>query len=149
MIIATVYLVLRRFMRLISVARHVGVMDALWEGVRRIARFAAIVTILFMILWGLNYRRLNIEFSLHTNGNVPVTQEFLQSGISDANALATRLRLGTNSGEILSFEQIAQELRDPMDEALTSLNREPLRTPSRPKYSLVMTPFFTWTGVDG
>jgi hypothetical protein len=148
-IIAVLYLGLRRFSRLVSVARHESVIDALWEGTRRVARFAAILTIVFMALWGLNYRRLTIEFSLKTNGNQPVTQEFLQSGISDANALATRLRLGTNNGDVLSFEEVSKELQDPMNDALQQLNREPLRTPGRPKYSLILTPFFTWTGVDG
>ena len=148
-IVALLYLTVRRISRLLSVARHVSVVDAVWEGIRRVARMAAMLTIVFMAFWGFNYRRLTIEFGLRQNANVAVTPEVLQGGIADANALATRLRLGSSTGEVLSFEEVVKELRDPMNEALSQLNREPLATPGRPKYSLLMTPFFMWTGVDG
>jgi hypothetical protein len=148
-IIAALYLAVRRFSRLLSVARHESVVDALWEGIRRVARMAAILTIVFMVLWGFNYQRLTISFNLRSGPATPMTADFLQAGISDANALATRLRLGTSTGEVLSFEEVVKELRDPMNQALSQLNREPLATPGRPKDSLLMTPFFMWTGVDG
>jgi len=149
-IVAALYLGLRRFARLLSVARQESVIDALWEGIRRVARAAAVLTIVFMCFWGLNYRRLTIEFSLHQEaGFVPLTPELLQGGIADANGLATRLRLGSSTADVLSFEAVANELADPMDQALQQIGRESLRTPGRPKYSLLMTPFFTWTGVDG
>jgi hypothetical protein len=102
-----------------------------------------------MVLWGFNYRRLTISFNLRSGPATPMTADFLQAGISDANALATRLRLGTSTGEVLSFEEVVKELGDPMNQALSQLNREPLATPGRPKYSLLMTPLFMWTGVDG
>jgi hypothetical protein len=148
-IVAALYLTVRRFARLLSVARHESVVDALWEGIRRIARTAAVLTIMFMVLWGFNYRRETVTFSLRQGPAPPMTPEFLQSGISDANALATRLRLGTSNGDVLSFEEVVHELREPMNEALSQINRQPLATAGRPKYSLLMTPFFMWTGVDG
>ena len=149
LIILVAYLAVKRFFRLISVARHESVVDALWEGIRWFARAVSILFIIFMIVWGLNYRRLTIEFGLHGNSNAPLTQEFLQSGIADANALAARLRLGTSTSAVLSFEDVARQLEGPMNDGLSELNREALKTPGRPKYSLFLTPFFTWTGVDG
>lgn len=148
-IIAALYFTVRRMGRLLSVARHEGIVDAIWEGLKRVVRIGAILTIVFMVLWGFNYRRETLTFSLRQGPAPPMTAEFLQSGISDANALATRLRLGTSSGEVLSFDEVVKELRDPMNQALSQLNREPLATPGRPKYSLLMTPLFMWTGVDG
>ncbi|HUL73057.1 MAG TPA: DUF3810 family protein [Vicinamibacterales bacterium] len=149
-IVFAVYLALKRFVRLLSVARHESIVDAAWEGIRRVARAAAMLTIVFMCFWGLNYRRLTIEFTLRSDaGATPLTPEFLQGGISDANALATRLRIGSSTADVLSFEGVSKALRDPMNEALAQLNREPLRTAGRPKYSLLLTPFFTWSGVDG
>ena len=148
-IIALLYFTVRRFGRLLGVARHESVVDAIWEGIRRVARMAAVLTIVFMVLWGFNYRRESLAFSLRQGPAPPMAPEFLQSGISDANALATRLRLGTSTGEVLSFDQVVKELRDPMNQALSQLNREPLATAGRPKYSLLMTPLFMWTGVDG
>ena len=149
LLIAVLYFTVRRLGRLLSVARHESVVDAIWEGIRRVARMAAILTIVFMLLWGFNYRRLPISYTLRQGPAAPLSAEFLQSGISDANALATRLRLGTSSGEVLSFDEVVKELRDPMNQALAQIDREPLGTPGRPKYSLLMTPFFMWTGVDG
>jgi hypothetical protein len=71
----------------------------------------------------------------------------LTVAFSDSAALAARLRpLVEPEGR---FHSIALELRGPMNTALRSLSREPLSTPGEPKFSLVLTPFFTWSGVSG
>ena len=51
---------------------------------------------------------------------------------------------------MLSFEEVAKELRRP-DERRRWRSSAASRstTPGRPKFSLLLTPFFTWTGVDG
>lgn len=144
--IVAIYFVLKNVLHFFSVMRHVGVMDALWEGVKRLARFAAVVTIVFMWFWGFNYRRLPLDTIL-SNVTQP-TPQMIEATISDANVLATKLRSTSTSAD-LSFQEVAKQLREPMNIALKQLNRVPLATPSRPKYSLIATPFFTWTGVDG
>jgi len=137
---------LHRTYRLFNVARQRGVMDALWEAVRRIARFVSIVIILFLWGWGFNYRRLPLETVLSGAASQP-TVEAVQLAFLDSAALAARLRpLSQPEGRLHS---IAIDLHDPMNTALRSLSREPLEVTSQPKYSLVLTPFFKLAGVTG
>jgi len=145
--IVVVYFVLRSVLHFFSVMKHVGVMDALWEITKRIIRFVSVVLILFMCFWGFNYRRLPLDTVLPT-GPAHLTPEMLEATISDANVLATRLR-GTSTSADLTFQDVAKQLKEPMNQALRQLGRTPLGTPGRAKFSLVLTPFFTWTGVDG
>ena len=43
---------------------------------------------------------------------------------------------------------LLRDFRD-LNAALAELNRTPLRRPGRPKTSFILTPFFTWAGVNG
>ncbi len=146
LLIGTAVAVVYRTVRLYRVMRQRGIIDALWEALRRIVRAVAIVVILFLWAWGFNYRRLPLE-SVIKGGVAQPTVETLKVAFSDAGALASRLRpLAEPEGR---FHSIALELKDPMNLALRSLGREPLVRPSEPKYSLVLTPFFNWSGVTG
>ena len=139
---------LYRTRRLYSVMRQRGVMDALWEAFRRVVRFAAVAAILFTWAWGFNYRRIPLE-SVTPGGVAPsLSVEQLQSALSDANALASRLRPITQRDEG-NYHSIRLLLAEPMNEALLSLKRVPLQTPGQPKFSLVLSPFFRWAGVTG
>ena len=148
LLVVIVIAVLHRMRRLFYVMRQRGVMDALWEAVRRIVRFVAVVAILFYWAWGFNYRRVPLDAILP--GGVPprLTVDMLQTGFSDAAALAGRLRPLTQRDEG-NFHSIKLDLKAPMNEALQLVKRTPLETPSEPKFSLVLTPFFRWSGVTG
>jgi len=67
----------------------------------------------------------------------------------EASALAGQLRPVILSEGELTYEAAAAALADPMNAALADLNRTRLRRPGRPKTSLLLTPFFTWSGVNG
>ena len=148
-IIVMTLAVLFRIRRLYYVARQRGIFDAIWEMARRVARAAAIVTILFFWAWGFNYRRLPLESQLPRGTVNRPTIENLQLAIADGNALAGRLRTGVMAGPALSYEQVATRLFGPLNAALKSVGRPPLSREGRPKYSLVLTPFFTSAGITG
>jgi hypothetical protein len=141
-------LTLHRTWRLFHVMRQRGVIDAIWEAVRRIVRFVSIVAILFYWAWGFNYRRLPLDSVLAGGAPPRLTVDMLQAGFADAATLAARLRPITqnDSGH---FHSIKLDLKDPMNEALRILQRTPLDTPGEPKFSLVLTPFFRSSGVTG
>lgn len=149
LIVGAVVLVVRRAMRLFGVARSRGVVDALWEAIRRVVRAVALVAFVFLCMWGLNYRRSPLEESFPDGSAPKPTPGELQAAVIDANALAARLRAAAAPGEVLDFDQAAADLRVPMAHALAQLNEAPMVTPGRAKFSLILTPFFTWTGVDG
>ena len=138
--------VLHRAYRLYHVTRQRGIIDALWEAFRRTIRAASIALLLFLWAWGFNYRRLPLE-SVVPGGATKPTVEALTVAFADSAALASRLRPVTQGeGRLYS---ISLELREPLNAALQSLNRVPLSTPSQPKYSLILSPFFNWAGVTG
>ena len=147
-LIVVAFAVLFRLRRLYYVMRQRGIMDALWEGARRLIRAAAVIAVLFLWAWGFNYRRMPLE-SVIPGGRAPtLTVDVLQAGFSDAAALASQLRR-TTQDDRGNLHTIRLELREPMNVALLSLSRTPLATPSQPKLSLVLTPFFRWSGVTG
>ena len=141
--------VLYRLLRLANVASQRGVMDALWETFRRIVRAASIVTLLFLWGWGCNYRRLPLESALPPGSVSEPSADLLKGAIVEANSLAARLRPHVTGSKSLAYDEIARALPKPMNEALTSLGRTPLTTPAQPKYSMVLTPFFTRAGISG
>jgi hypothetical protein len=147
LVLTGAYLLLRRIVRLLGSIKSQGVLLVAWEGLRRLIRIASIVVIVFMVMWGLNYRRMPIDSAVGGRGTGVPSTEVLLAAMSDANVLASRLRDTKPVG--MSFDAVADKLREPMNKALLQLDRTTLRQPGRPKYSLILTPFFTWTGVDG
>lgn len=145
LLLTGIFLLLRRIMRLLGGMKNLGVMPTAWQGLKRFARIASIVIIVFMLTWGLNYRRV----SLGAQNGAPATPsvEVLRATITDVNLLASRLR-DTRPGD-MSFDAVADRLREPMNRALLQLDLNPLSQQGRPKFSFMITPFFTWTGVDG
>jgi hypothetical protein len=141
--------VLFRLRRLYYVARQRGLFDAIWEMARRVARMVAIIVILFFWAWGFNYRRQPLETQLPRGTVNRPTVEALQNAIIDANALAGRLRTQVMAGPALSYDQVAARLFQPLNTALKQVGRPPLSRDGRPKYSLMLTPFFTSAGVTG
>ena len=105
------------------------------------------VAILFYWAWGFNYRRLPLD-NVPPGARPRMTVEMLQAGFADAASLAARLRpvVHDDAGNLHS---IKLDLKDPMNEALRILRRTPLDTPSVPKYSLILSPYFRWSGVTG
>jgi hypothetical protein len=148
LLVVLVVLLVRWVMRLVRVARASGVVTAAWDVFRRGVRAASIVAILFLLMWGLNYRRTSLEVSLNLTGPRPSADD-LQSAILEANALASRVRPSFVPSDAPGYADVVRRLPAPFNVALRQLNRPTLNVPGRPKYSLVLTPYFTAAGIDG
>lgn len=147
-IIATaVVVVLLRIGWLVGTARKEGVLAALWEGARRLLRTSAILIVLFVAMWGWNYRRVPFETALKDPARP--TTAMLIAAIRDANALGATLRARLGNDRDITYAEVATQLQGPMRTALHELGRDNRLRPGRPKYSLILTPFFTWSGVNG
>lgn len=143
-----IVLVLLRIGKLWGTVRQRGLFDAISEAIRRVIRAVAVLVIIFMWMWGFNYRRIPLDHVIQTVVRHPPIEAF-QSAVIDGNSLARRLRPVVMSAPEMDIEQVAEELRVPFNEALKRLSREPLEVPGRPKMSLLLTPFFRWSGVTG
>jgi hypothetical protein len=149
LIVAAVAVSVFRLVRAARLAGAFGVWTALRDLVQRTLRAAGVLGVIFVVVWGANYRRLPLETTLTGGVAAQPTPAMLQAAISDANTLAVRVRPAMAADPDLSYAAAADLLRGPMGVALTQLNRTPLRQPGRPKTSFVLTPFFTWAGVNG
>lgn len=142
-----ILLVLVRVVLLVGTMRQEGVIAAVWEAVRRILRASAALVVIFVCMWGWNYRRVPLEASL---GQPPdPTTANLIAAIRDANALGATLRSRLGTDRDISYAEVAEQLRAPMHQALRDLGRDDRLRPGRPKFSMLLTPFFTRSGVNG
>jgi hypothetical protein len=148
LLLALGLLLVRWTVRFFRVARADGLVKALWDVSRRVVRSGSIVAILFLLMWGLNYRRTPLEVTLNLTARPPSADD-LQSAILEANDLASRLRPSLVLGGAPGYEDVVRRLPAPFNAALRQLDRPPLSVPGRPKYSLVLTPYFTAAGIDG
>ncbi|HVW04031.1 MAG TPA: DUF3810 family protein [Vicinamibacterales bacterium] len=147
-ILLAIGLLLFRAVQLARAALSRGVLSAVWEGVRRALRAAAVLVLVFFFAWGCQYRRSPLESGLHFTPAQPSVAS-LQAAIVDSNAIAASLRPRLPPGDAMTYDAAAEALRAPMNDALVALKLAPLARPGRPKFSLLLTPFFTWAGVNG
>lgn len=147
LIVVTAGLVVMRAFLIVRRARQEGALEALWEGTRRVMRATAVLLLVFMSFWGCHYRRTPLEASLQSVA--APTPAMLVAAVGDANTLAASLRPTMMGLGEISYEQTASALEAPMAAALSELRRPSLALAGRPKYSRILTPFFTWAGVNG
>ncbi len=144
-LVIAVVLTLRRLVLLVALGKRERVWTALSEGGRRLIRSVAAVVILFLLMWGLNYRRVPLEASLPDHAAPAVGD--LREVVVAANAIAARTR--PRAAGAPRVDDVVAALRAPMNTALARLQRPTLGVPGRPKSSIILTPFFTWAGVNG
>jgi hypothetical protein len=132
-----------RLMRVVSQLRQRPA-AALWDGTRRLLRAASAIGIVFLVMWGFNYRRLPLD---RTVPPARPSVADLRGLIADASTRGAALRATSPSD--VSFDDLAARLHPALDDALASVGRPALSVAGRPKRSILMTPFFTAAGVDG
>ncbi len=147
LVLAAVFLV-SVAIRVVTAGRARGWRGALWEGARRIVRVAALLALLFLMAWGLNYRRLPLELTLGGDPGAPPAPAAMVALARQAARAAGATRpqaLGHPSG----YPEIAARLEPSFQRALQRLGQAPLSVAGRPKHSPLLTPFFTAAGVTG
>jgi hypothetical protein len=138
-----------RVYRTVRLARTTSLGAALGEFFKRTLRAASVIAIVFVLAWGANYRRVPLERALADGEAVRPTVASLAAAVGDANTLAAHLRGAPGQDAELTYPVLTRELPAALDAALNELGRPRLSRPGRPKFSLVLTPFFTWAGVNG
>ncbi len=146
LILAVVAGLVWRGLRLARDAAQGGVISAVWEGVRRAARAAGMLALVFLLSWGLNYRRQPLSDVLPPVRSASVDD--VRAAVLAANGLAARLRPIVAPAS-LDTSALVTRLPQPLNAALASLDRPGLPVAGRPKTSYVLTPFFRWAGIDG
>jgi len=122
-----------------------GWLGGLWDGMRRVVRLAGVLALLFLLVWGFNYRRLPLETTL---GGTVSSPDAVRTLAVEAARQASILR-DTAAAREADYAAIAERLIPSFQDALARLSLPPLAVPGRPKVSHLLTPFFTAAGVNG
>jgi len=137
-----------RVVQFLRAGRDRGWGSGAWELARRIVRVAALLALTFLILWGLNYRRVPLEDTLRGGSVGETSPAALLALASTAAQSANRLRDAAHL-EPAGYSEIATRLEPSFQQGLTRLGLPPMQVAGRPKVSHVLTPFFTAAGVNG
>jgi len=147
LILGAAALVLWRVWTFVRVARSTGLGTAAWDATRRLVRATTGVALAFLLLWGLNYRRVPLDVALGTPAVTASSTADLRKVLDEAGVLAAQLRPSAVMQQ-RSFEETSRTLLNPLNRTLASLRRPGLFVPGTPKVTL-FTPYFTWAGIDG
>jgi hypothetical protein len=143
-VIYLVWLVVRFIRR----TRERGLLAASWELVRRLVRTSALLALIFLVNWGLNYRRRSLEFLLRGGTPVTVTTEDIRA-LSERSIAGTHVTRPVDSQIDRSYSSVTARMAEPFQRALRHLGMTVPATVGRPKVSLILTPFYTKAGVTG
>jgi hypothetical protein len=119
----------------------------IWKALGRIAVGLALGYLIFLVLWGLNYRRLPMTQRLVLDREAPSTSAVADLGLEAVTRMNELYAAAHKEG------WVEEQWRDPrMREAFAATQRllsdAPLAEPGRLKRTL-LGPYFRWTSVDG
>ncbi len=109
---------------------------------------ASVVYLLFLALWGLNYRRVPLDAQLDFS-TARVTPEAVEALATRSVREINRLYHAAHGDpSAASLQAIRVRLAPAFAQAQRDLGTDTLATPARPKAPLI-SPFFRWATVDG
>lgn len=123
--------------------RLLPVGEALWN----LTSGASVTYLIFLAVWGLNYRREPIEQRLVVRPGSPTDAAVLELGL-DAAARANELYAAAHAADAAGHEWRDDRLRQALAAVQRDLGDTMTATPGRLKQTIV-GPYFRWTSVDG
>ena len=112
-----------------------------------VAAGAALIYVLFLLLWGFNYRRVQMPDRLVLDRDRPMPEQVVELGMMAVGQMNTLYAAAHTEGPAVPEWQDA-ELRSAFADVQRALSDAPQVEPGRLKHSL-LGPYFRWTGVDG
>ena len=112
-----------------------------------LATGAAAIYVLFLLLWGFNYRRIQMSNRLVLDRPAPTETEVLQLGLTASGELNRLYEVAHQQPDAVS-EAADAPLRDAFAAVQAALSDAPQAVPGLLKHSL-LGPYFRWSGVDG
>ena len=106
--------------------------------------FAALVWLVFLALWGLNYRRVPLESKLSVSPQTGSAEALFMTAVKELNALAPR----AHAAEWPQFDVVAARLTDPFGKVRQALGLPMDIVDAVPKRSM-LTPYFRAAAIDG
>ena len=138
--------VLLLVVRAIKDARRNRRLSPLLQAGVTLAVLAAATYLVFLLLWGFNYRRLPMTARLAVEPGSPTSDAVVALGLDAARQLNALHDQAHRAGWMAPVDDF--RLRQAFTEVQRSLSEGPAATPGRLK-GTVFGPYFRWTGVDG
>jgi hypothetical protein len=125
-----------------------------WRSVGPLARTAAHLAavgaglyIVFLVLWGFNYRRVTMPERLVLDRATPSSEDVVRLGLQAVDAMNS-LYGAAHRAPQSDDEWRNMDLRNAFAVVQRELSESPPAVPGRLKHSM-LGPYFRWTGVDG
>jgi hypothetical protein len=128
---------------MIRVVRSAQALSALKSVMVRLAVFAAVTYLIFLAVWGLNYRRVPLERKLEFD-DTRITREAANSLGAEAVRLVNEAYAGAHADAVA----LPDSLPDSFNGAQRLLGARVLAQPGIPKRSLLGF-YFRWAAIDG
>jgi hypothetical protein len=145
--IAAVVIVAASVIRSVRAARHARNVRPVVSALGRLCVAAAAVYLMFLLLWGLNYRRLPMEQRLSVAPESPTRDAVVKLGMT----AAARLNMLYDEAHRQGWQEqplADASLQRAFGEIQHALSDAPPAEPGRLKWSM-FGPYFRWTSVDG
>jgi hypothetical protein len=145
-----VVLLIALVVKLAHTVRHAWRMRTLrrlGRNLLHLATAAAAVYILFLLLWGLNYRRVSMPDRLVLDRAAPRPEQVVELGLTAVGQMNSLYEATHQQGSAIPEWQ-DNALRSAFADVQRVLSDAPEAEPGRLKHSL-LGPYFRWTGVDG
>lgn len=107
---------------------------------------AAAIYILFLALWGFNYRRVQMPQRLVVERTAPTPDQVVELGLMAVGQMNSLYAAAHEGSPLPEWQDAA--LRAAFADVQRALADAPIVEPGRLKHSL-LGPYFRWTGVDG
>jgi hypothetical protein len=134
--------------RFVRRTKERGIGSASWELARRLVRTSAILALIFLFNWGLNYRRTPLEETIRGGAPAIVTTDEIRA-LAERSVAGTHDTRPADSSVDRSYHSVAARLAGPFQQALKQVGMQIPSTVGRPKVSVILTPFYTKAGVTG
>ena len=147
LLVAAIVLVVVQIVRAVRRARRERRVAPIFSTLWRLTAAAAVVYLVFLLVWGLNYRRLRMQDRLVLTSTSPDRDAVMNLGRESVRQMNALYDVAHKTGWPPAEWQ-DERLRMAFHRVQSMLSDGPLAEPGRLKWTL-LGPYFRWTSVDG
>ena len=147
LLVALLIAVVVNLVRAVSHAWRTRTMGRLARSLFHLTAASAAIYVVFLMLWGLNYRRVAMPDRLVIDHAAPTPEQVVELGLTAVGQMNTLYGVAHQQASVVPEWQDST-LRSAFADVQRALSDAPEAEPGRLKHSLIGA-YFRWAGVDG